>query len=247
MRDRFHSDLGMKIFFKHVLPNLKFVFAFDEQTEHYLCKIADKKKVHFITGLNLAEYQEFPIHPNSDFQIMFASSPLHSDYDGFKEKGVDIILDALRDVISSPHEKNFRLVVLWRSSSKYLKLWLSKLNLENYVDLYLGYVDIDKLLRNSHITVFTPRSLAETAHYPRSVIESLAVGHPVVVTDNLEISNIIEKEKCGIVIKPSPHDLAKAIRQISIDYEKYRRNCRKTAEEFFDLEKNLFKCLCENV
>jgi glycosyltransferase involved in cell wall biosynthesis len=248
MKDKFYNGLGMRIFFKYVLPNLKFVFAFDKQTEHYLCKVINQKRVHFIAGLNLPEYQELQAHSNSNFRIMFASSPLHSNCDAFKEKGVDIILEALRNITSSPCKKtNFRLVILWRTSARYLMRWLSELNLEDYVDLYLGYVDINYLLRNSHVLVFTPRSLVESAHYPRSIIESLAAGRPVIVTDNLEISSIIEREKCGIVIKPSAHDLAEAIKQILIDYEKYQRNCRRTAEEFFDLKKNLLQVFSENV
>lgn len=249
MKDRFHSNLGMRVFLKYVLPKLKFVFALDKQTENYLCKIINMGRVRFVTGINLANYPEFPICPNSNFKILFASSPLHSDALAFKEKGVDIILKALKDITSSPWKKtDFRLVVLWRCSTKYLMRYLSELNLEDYVDLYLGYTsDVNILFKNSHVTIFTPRSLTESTHYPRSIIESLAVGRPVIVTDNLEISNLIERMKCGIVIKPSANDLARALRQISIDYENYQRNCRRVAEEFFDLKKNLFRCFFKNV
>jgi glycosyltransferase involved in cell wall biosynthesis len=248
LQDKYRSSLGMKIFMKHVLPDLKFVFSFDKRTKQYLNRITDEKKVYFIPGIDLTKYPEFPISFNSSFKILFASSPLNSDFSAFHEKGVEIVLSALKDLATSPLETTiFRLIAPWRSSSKLLNMRLSELDIGAFVDIYLGYVNIYKLLQESHITVFTPTSLTQSAQYPSSLIESLAVGRPVVVTDNLEISHIIRREKCGIVIKPSVHDLVEAIRQISVDYESYRSNCRRAAEKYFNLKKNLMECLPQSV
>ena len=239
MRDKYTSDLGMRIFFKHVLPKLKFVFAVDKRTECYLSTLISKDKVHFVTGINLADYQEYDISSSSDFKVMFASSPLNPKPDAFKEKGVDIILKAFRNIISSSDKPIIKLSILWRCSPKSLTRLLSELGIQDYVDIYSSFANVEYLLRDSHIVIFTPRSLTHSTHYPHSIMESLAVGRPVIVTNNLEISDIIKREKCGIVIKPSAKDLAEAINLLSNNYFNYQRNCRRVAEEFFDLKKNL--------
>jgi glycosyltransferase involved in cell wall biosynthesis len=68
---------------------------------------------------------------------------------------------------------------------------------------------------------------------PRSIIESLACGRPVLVTDRVNIFDLIKQENCGIVFEPDAGSLIGAIGRLSKNYEAYRKNCRIVAERHF--------------
>ncbi len=72
---------------------------------------------------------------------------------------------------------------------------------------------------------------------PNSALEALAKGKPVLVSSKTGLAPIVKKEKCGVVFEPTVKSLQKAISDMDKNYDKYQKNCRKTAQKYFDKQK----------
>ena len=97
-----------------------------------------------------------------------------------------------------------------------------------------------KEYRSTDATVLVPNNKINTPDFPASIMESLVMGKPVIVSDNIYISKIVKKEKIGIVIKPgNRRQLAKAIKELEKNYSKYSAGCTKKAKRLFDIRKKV--------
>ena len=86
--------------------------------------------------------------------------------------------------------------------------------------------------------------------YPHSLLEALATGRPVLVSDGNPMAEYVRETGCGHVV-PSleePH-LIDAIRQLRQSYEAYRARAREVGRRDFSLEalvtahRNLYQTL----
>ena len=79
----------------------------------------------------------------------------------------------------------------------------------------LGYrADVDRILRASDLFVLA----SYREGLPRTVIEAMATGLPVIATDIPACRELVEPETVGILVRPGePADLAAAIRRLAID------------------------------
>ena len=97
-----------------------------------------------------------------------------------------------------------------------------------------GFIeDIDRLYRSSHAVILpglVPHSFKPSPH---SVLESLSHGKPVLISRPSSISDIIEKEHCGVVFEPEVDLLVKAIDHLKENYSSFQNNCHKTANNYF--------------
>jgi glycosyltransferase involved in cell wall biosynthesis len=50
--------------------------------------------------------------------------------------------------------------------------------------------------------------------YPMAVLEAMSVGLPVVVTNDCGLAAVVRKYRCGIVIEPGPHNIARAVGEL---------------------------------
>ncbi|MBM9513973.1 glycosyltransferase family 4 protein [Desulfobulbus marinus] len=172
--------------------------------------------------LNQFSYQE----PEGDFSILFASSPFTKEY--FEARGVNLLLSATEAF------KNVSFTLLWRKWADTIPVIEPMVQDKKNVTLQVEHIkNISTLINNVHAVIapFTAQQLTKPC--PHSVIESLASGKPVLVTDKVGIAHIIEETQCGVVFKPNKDSLIAAIKELRTNYAQYQINARKCAETYF--------------
>ncbi len=172
--------------------------------------------------------------PAGPFTVLFASSPEKESW--LAARGVPLLLEAasLRPKI------RFRL--LWRpwgDSLPRVQNWLAERRLSN-VELVVGYArDMPLEYRQAHVTVapFTDAERSKPA--PNSLVESLACGRPVLVTEKVGLAELVREERAGLVSEPTGVALADHLDRLQSDWEGYSRRARRLAERWFSQEKFL--------
>lgn len=113
------------------------------------------------------------------------------------------------------------------------KLLARKLNIDSYVEFLgsISRIEIKNYLHNSHVYV----SSSVSEGFPKALIESIACGIPVVVTDVGQSKKIVSN-KLGIVVPPNNSlALANALKKILLNNElkkEYRNNCINSRKQF---------------
>ncbi|MBI1857512.1 MAG: glycosyltransferase [Candidatus Melainabacteria bacterium] len=135
-----------------------------------------------------------------------------------KQKGVDILLNAFKMYASL--DKNAFLVFVGDGDGKYVnqvKMSVKKNNLENKV-LFTGWLDgKDKLSAFVDSNVFVLSSYFE--NFGMSVIEAMACGVPVIVSNKVGICSEVEKYNAGMVVELNPIALCESIQRVLFDKE----------------------------
>ncbi|MFH0835977.1 MAG: glycosyltransferase family 4 protein [Candidatus Micrarchaeota archaeon] len=183
-----------------------------------------------LPGVDLTRFKPSPPPSMENLRIVSASSCV-SERD-FKEKGFELLLRSLT------RAKNVEASIAWRGTQwDLLNKRVEELDLRDKTRLFNKVVDMPGLMAESHCAVLVPLSGEVGKDYPNSLIEALASGRPIIASRSLGISEVIEKEKCGLVVEPEVESLAAAFNELKRNYGKYQRNCVKTAKKFFSQER----------
>ncbi len=193
--------------FGYILPRLRLVMAMDKETQAYIEGKTHHNIALFATGINTGQFRELASPSARRFTFLFASAPFESKY--FANKGVCILLEAFRDL--SVRYGNIDLVLIMRGSQDNAGALLSGYAADHIKIVNRFITDMTEYYRDSHATIFVPTDLEMSRHYPLAVMESIACGRPVVVSNILEIASIVERENCGKVCEPTATSVAHAM------------------------------------
>lgn len=189
--------------------------------------IAEEKIKLIYPGLDLSKFSYTA--PEGGFSILFASSPFAKGY--FAARGVDLLLSA------SELCRDVHFILLWRKWAGTVDLIKTMVQNKKNVTLNLEHIkDISGLLDRVHAVIAPFTSQQLTKPCPHSVIECLAAGKPVLVSDKVGIAHIIQEKQCGVVFRPDTGDLMRAIAELKKNYTEYQKNARTCAEEHFSKE-----------
>jgi glycosyltransferase involved in cell wall biosynthesis len=226
---KFTKFLGFKTIFTVISekPNLSVLKECDTivcQSERMMKSLSQSKELNLkyippSIDLNTSE-------PNKKSNpLLVASIPY--DVKDFKDRGIDVILDFIKkNKISSK--------IIFRSDESYNYVKSLKMQNAELINKSLSDEELSKLMAQSKIMplIYTKNA----PDMPLSAIEGLSSGCAIICTPNMGISDIIKKEKAGIVIN-SPGELHEAIQKI-MKSAIYSKNARKAAEKHF-LKSNL--------
>jgi len=84
-----------------------------------------------------------------------------------------------------------------------------------------------------------------------AVIEAMASGKPIVAVNEGGFKETVLNNKTGFLVNPEPQEIVKAIKEISKNPEKFKKNCQTQAlkfdsKKFFEKIKKLIKSQIEN-
>lgn len=129
------------------------------------------------------------------------------------KKGIDILIDALR--ILDREGRDFDLVLAGSGDQKYeerVKSMIKSAGLSTKTKI-TGFVEGDEktnLFETSDIFVLP----SHHENFGIAVVEAMAAGIPVVISDRVNIHNDIREANAGVVIPATVDDLTSALRQL---------------------------------
>jgi glycosyltransferase involved in cell wall biosynthesis len=230
------SGKVMSLYVSRILPRCRLVNVMNLESARYLEKRIGKERIIFLNGVDCGKFGHVPAK-GGPFRILFASAPIGNDSSSFMYKGINLLMKAAARV--KEERDNIRLVLVWRGHmADEIRDLIRESGMENHAEVVDGAVDMRRYFNECHVTLLTPERIKSSRPYPTSLMESLASGKPVIVSELLEISKIIRREGCGKVCRPDAQDLAKKIKEAMDEYAKLQRNCRKTALRYFDIRKS---------
>jgi glycosyltransferase involved in cell wall biosynthesis len=201
------------------------------QSEKMMKKLCSKgipadKIVIIYPGLDLSKFRV--ANPSGEkFKILFASAPLFANH--FDGRGVRLLLE------SSGLMENVHLTLLWRKRVlKQIKTLVSQCH-HNVSLINRTIKDVSLVYDRVNATVAPFTDDRSNKSCPNSVLESLASGKPVLVSDKVGISGLIEKEKCGVVFKPNPNAFVSAVEELRRHYDFYQERAIPVAKKYFSL------------
>ncbi len=168
-----------------------------------------------------------------ELKLLVASAPWREHQ--FEGKGINLLLDLLQFF-----SKRLRIIFLWRGRliKKIMRLIKEK-KVENLCQVINKIVDPQEELARVHGTIAVFPDPFTAKAYPHSLIESLAVGKPVIASKNIYMASLIEEENCGVVVEPDLDSLKKGVDQFIQNYNFYQKHCRQVAEKYFSQERLL--------
>ena len=241
--DNSRNRLLKNIFLNRVSSSFRSIIVPDEITKKKFCDhLLNIDNVTIIKpGIDLNKFKYKPPSSSSNFRLLMASAPRirypwFDDWrEAFKNKGIILLLDAIEKI---NNKYNVELTLIWRDDfyDKILN-YINEKNLKN-VKVINKQVDMKKYYQNIDSVVLPACSIINTPLYPNSIMESIAIGRPVIITELLNISSIISNSNCGIVIEPKVNQLVNAIKTIIKNYNTLQNNCLLAAKNNFDIVKN---------
>jgi len=211
---------------KEELQKLGAIIVSDQESYNQLQKIGLTNVSIVRTGINLNRFQVTPVISSPILKIVMASSP-HSE-EGFILKGVDLLLKTLREI------NQIKVYFLWRHKLE-KQFWqlVDRYGVRDKVELIEGPINPNQFLSDKQGMIVPYLKFASNKAYPHSIIDALASGRAVLTSNVVPISEIVQKERCGVVFKPEVASLQKAIENFRLNFSSLSKNARPTAEKYF--------------
>lgn len=223
---RFSQKRANKIFFQNI----------DDQNEFINKRLVSREQCDLLPGsgvdLNRFAFTEISDVENDKFIFLFVARMLYS-------KGAKILFNAAKE-LKRRGIKNFKIILLGESNvnnndaipDEIIDQW----NNEDFFE-YLGKSDdVYQYMKQSNCIVL-PTYYREGT--PRSLLEGLATGRPIITTNMPGSRNTVINGINGYIIKPKDHlDLAekmeKMLKLSQNELREFSISSRKLAEERFD-------------
>ena len=180
--------------------------------------------------VDLQRFQPAP-KPEGPFTALFASSPDRPDW--LQARGIPLILDA------AALRPRMRFRLLWRpwgNSLPAMRQLIQQRGVDN-VELIVGrQADMASHYNRAHLTLvpFTEKDRSKPA--PSSLIESLACGRPVVITEAVGLADVIAGSEAAKVAAASGDSLVESLDNLESNWARCSREARRLAEQKFSID-----------
>jgi glycosyltransferase involved in cell wall biosynthesis len=146
-----------------------------------------------LPGIELARIRPTPPPGGSGFRLLVGSAPWVRAQ--FRSKGVDALLEAAVRV------PELRLVFLWRGHLRRdLDRRVRARGLCDRVEVLDGPTDVNAVLSRVHAAVVLASGPRLVKAYPHSLLEALAAGRPVLVSEAIPMADYVREAECGEVV-----------------------------------------------
>ncbi len=214
-------------------PNLAFfaslaaVAASDKRSLQRLESWGLKNVVLVQPGIDTSRFARAPLPLRSEIRLMVGSAPWTKGQ--FRTKGVEALLSAARQ---APH---LQLVFLWRGVlADEMERRVRRMNLEKQVTVLNRQVDVNQVLAGVHASITLATDPAIVKAYPHSLLDSLAAGKPVIVSQAIPMSDYVEQVGCGKVVEQvTPDQILAAVAALASEYEVLQESAWQVGQRDF--------------
>jgi glycosyltransferase involved in cell wall biosynthesis len=162
------------------------------------------------------------------FTLLFASSPPKAH--GLLSRGVHLIGAVAEDF------PEVRFVLVWRDRNLAALRNLLGDPPPTNIEVRNGFIpDMGALYDEAHATILPGLNYTSLKPIPQSGLDSLTRGKPVLVSRACGLSEVVEREACGVVFTPTIADLRAGLRRLIGRYAEYRTKCQTVARETFSV------------
>lgn len=236
------------------------IIVSDRRDVELLKKFGIENARAILPGIDLSRFTASQVKSTNrktiPLTLLMASPPWRKHQ--FEDKGINLLLKFLEENLQAQSSQThfatpnqIHITFLWRGRlyNKMKRLikkagskssWPNQLrNINQMVKVISRIIDPNEELAKVHGTIAVFPNASTAKAYPHSLIESLAAGKPVIISKNIYMADLIEKENCGVVVEPNLRSLKKGMDKFIQNYDEYQSNCRRTAEKYFSREKFL--------
>lgn len=178
-------------------------------------------------GIDTTRFTCSPLPLRSEVKLMVGSAPWTLTQ--FRQKGIEALLAAAQ---RSPQ---LRLVFLWRGVlAEEMERRVHRLGLEGQVKILNRKVDVNEVLAGVHASITLATDAAIIRPYPHSLIESLAAGKPVIVSQCIPMADYVEQTGCGKAVESvDATSILVALESLAREYEGLQRAARRVGQRDF--------------
>lgn len=145
-------------------------------------------------GIEVERFTHTPCVLDRELVLLVGSAPWIRRQ--FAEKGIDLLLD-----LAAGGQIPLRLVFLWRGwLADELKRRVTRRGLAPRVEIVNEWADVNRILARVHATVVLADSEKLVKAFPHSLMESLAAGKPVLVSECIPMADYVRSAQCGEVV-----------------------------------------------
>jgi len=239
------KDLYMNIIGKKILKKAKFIHLLtQEEKEHFLEFYPEfENKIRIIpNGLDLSQYE-----------VNLNKSDLINKYPQLKDKkiilflsrinwikGLDILIPAFAKLYKE--DKNYHLLIVGKDDGdgyeNKVRQWVNEYGLTDAVTFTGLLTGKDKLMAFYGSDLFVLPSYSEGL--PTAVIEAMACGVPIIVSDKVGISREIKQYNAGTIVKTNVDDVYNGIKNVFSNLDKAKEmalNAKIMVHNLYDIYK----------
>jgi len=184
-------------------------------------------------GIDLTRFAPTPPPANLPPTLLMGSAPWTCDQ--FRTKGVDTLLTLAR------RWPELHLVFLWRGILyEDMMRRVRASGLSDRVEVINKRVDVNTVLSHVHSAVILATEDALIKAYPHSLLEALAAGRPVIVSQSVSMATEVAQRGYGVVIdEVDETHVQHAVKRLFRDYPNYQQQALGFDKHNFTLEKML--------
>ena len=179
---------------RNFFANLAALAVTDERSFRQLSTWGFDNVVQVKPGIDTARFSHNPLPLGSEIRLMIASAPWILAQ--FQTKGINALLEAAQQT------PNLHLVFLWRGVlAEEIERRVAEMGLTGQVTVRHGLVDVNQILAQVHGSVVLADQPGIVKSYPHSLLDSLAAGKPVLVSQAIPMADYVAQTGCGQVIE----------------------------------------------
>lgn len=170
--------------------------------------------------------------PGKSFRLLWNSAP--KEPDNWEVRGLKLVFDLLKQ------DRSLKLVVIGRkwptASLVYFQELVASRGLTPQVEVVNRiFSDLGEMYLLGDATI-APYKQDYCKPCPNSILESLAYGKPVLVSNEVGLAELISREQVGEVFSLDPQSFYQACEKLRGHYMDYQRKTQLCAEKYFSIK-----------
>lgn len=207
------------------------VTVYDERSQQRLLRAGVRNVYRIHPGIDTSRLSHTSLPLGDEIRLLVASAPWTRAQ--FRTKGIDALLKAAQQ------EPRLHLTFLWRGIlAEEMEERIHSLGLESRITVINTLADVNRVLAGVHATITLATNAALIKAYPHSLLDSLAAGKPVLVSQAIPMADYVARTGCGIVAEEATaKEVLTALTELTQHYDALQQSARQVGQRDFALDK----------